>query len=796
MSDKNLKQGLSGKYFVKDNTFFDVAKTNPKDLVEKEIGDSKTPGKFLPQQKVTRWDNEANVSIRLVHDEKTPDVVVEGDDVVWKGKKVEARFYDVFNEEHPEGAGEFEIVLKEKPATNVVEFTVQDKDVEYFYQPELTAEEIAEGASQPANVIGSYAVYAKTPKTNWTGGKEYKTGKVGHIFRPKIIDSANTEVWGDLHIENGILSVTIPQDFLDKAVYPVRHAAGLTFGYTTSGGTASGLGHDNIRSTQAYTPASNGDISSVHCYGGANSISSKTHAFRGVLYLDSDNSRVTFGSEVQIVSTSSLSWRTLSVSSAAVSSASSYMIGFWFKCLTDATGFIVMYDALAGKNLVRDNTVYHATNDPPATYTDSSSNASREYSIYATYTAAGSTSPSLSPSLSPSISPSQSPSASLSPSISPSISPSQSPSASLSPSISPSISPSQSPSASLSPSLSPSISPSQSPSASLSPSISPSISPSQSPSASLSPSISPSSSPSQSPSASLSPSISPSASPSQSPSASLSPSISPSISPSQSPSASLSPSISPSLSPSLSPSISPSQSPSASLSPSVSPSSSPSQSPSASLSPSLSPSISPSQSPSASLSPSVSPSASPSQSPSASLSPSVSPSLSPSQSPSASISPSVSPSIVSSISPSMSPSLSPSISPSQSPSASISPSRSPSISPSQSPSASLSPSLSPSVSPSQSPSASLSPSVSPSLSPSQSPSASLSPSLSPSESPSQSPSSSISPSSAPYGAILKRWDGSTWVKEPLKVWNGSAWVSKPLYYWDGSTWVDVDTTGI
>ncbi len=177
MSDKNLKQGLNGKYFVKENTFFDVAKTDPMDFVEKEIGDSKTPDKFLPQQKVMRWDNEVNFSVRLVHDEKTPDVVVEGDSVVWRGEKVEAKFYDVFNDEHPEGAGEFEIVLKEKPATNVVEFSLNTKGLDFFYQPALTQEEIEKGSSQLENVTGSYAVYVSEQKTNLTGGKEYKNGK-------------------------------------------------------------------------------------------------------------------------------------------------------------------------------------------------------------------------------------------------------------------------------------------------------------------------------------------------------------------------------------------------------------------------------------------------------------------------------------------------------------------------------------------------------------------------------------------------------------------------------------------
>lgn len=267
MSDKNLKQGLQGKYFVKDNTFFDVAKTDPMDFVEKEIGDSKEPGKFLPQQKVKRWDNECNVSVRLVHDEKTPDVVVEGDDIVWKGKKIEARFYDVFNDEHPEGAGEFEITLKEKPDTNVVQFTVQDKDVEYSYQGELTPEEIERGSERPENVVGSYAVYAKTPKTNYVGQKEYKTGKVGHIYRPRIEDSNGDWTWGELLIENGILSVTIPQEFLDNAVYPVRHAAGLTFGYTTQGASdkqlsTSGDGNGAAQKGTSIT----GTLSSVSAY--------------------------------------------------------------------------------------------------------------------------------------------------------------------------------------------------------------------------------------------------------------------------------------------------------------------------------------------------------------------------------------------------------------------------------------------------------------------------------------------------------------------------------------------------
>jgi hypothetical protein len=47
-----------------------------------------------------------------------------------------------------------------------------------------------------------------------------------------------------------------------------------------------------------------------------------------------------------------------------------------------------------------------------------------------------------------------------------------------------------------------------------------------------------------------------------------------------------------------------------------------------------------------------------------------------------------------------------------------------------------------------------------------------------------------------YFGILKRWDGSAWVKEPLKRWNGSAWANATLKRWNGSAWVLVDATGV
>ena len=107
-------------------------------------------------------------------------------------------------------------------------------------------------------------------KTNWEGGKLYKAGKVGHIYRPKIIDSAGNWTWGILNIKNGILSVEILQKFLDDAVYPIRHAAGLTFGYTSNGGTG-GTAPVNYAHGSYMNPtaSASGAVDSVSVYGGS-----------------------------------------------------------------------------------------------------------------------------------------------------------------------------------------------------------------------------------------------------------------------------------------------------------------------------------------------------------------------------------------------------------------------------------------------------------------------------------------------------------------------------------------------
>lgn len=208
-------------FTLERNTLKRAVKDNAADKIELEIGDSKSDD-FIPQAKIMRWDNETNFSIRRDNGARSYKTV--NGKVVAESQKEDVVIYEL-DDIGEDGGLEVELHLKEKPDTNAFEFTLQTKGLDFFYQPALTQEEIEQGASRPENVVGSYAVYHKTKKNNRVGGKEYKTGKAFHIYRPYCTDVAGKGVYADIELiingESGILRKTVPQEFLNNAVYPV-----------------------------------------------------------------------------------------------------------------------------------------------------------------------------------------------------------------------------------------------------------------------------------------------------------------------------------------------------------------------------------------------------------------------------------------------------------------------------------------------------------------------------------------------------------------------------------------------
>lgn len=175
------------------------------------------------------WGGENNLKIKAVgeYDKSERKLLSNTREAVSKDKNTTLIIEPI------DGGINVDTILHNKPDTNVFSYELIGwEDYDFWYQPALTQEEIASGDVRPDNVIGSYAVYHKTKKDN-----EYKTGKAFHIYRPEIIDNSGDRVWGELSFNNGILKVFVPQDFLDKANYPVK--VDPTLGQTSCGASNS-----------------------------------------------------------------------------------------------------------------------------------------------------------------------------------------------------------------------------------------------------------------------------------------------------------------------------------------------------------------------------------------------------------------------------------------------------------------------------------------------------------------------------------------------------------------------------
>ena len=136
-----------------------------------------------------------------------------------------------------DGGLRFELILKKKrPAmSNSFSFPLIAKNLRCAYQPFLTEQEILKREIiRPLNIEGSYPFYHAAKKNN-----QYMTGKMFDFFRPIAEDALGNKAWCSLYINPEIteLTVTVPQQFLDEATYPVT--IDPDFGYTFVGGSSS-----------------------------------------------------------------------------------------------------------------------------------------------------------------------------------------------------------------------------------------------------------------------------------------------------------------------------------------------------------------------------------------------------------------------------------------------------------------------------------------------------------------------------------------------------------------------------
>jgi hypothetical protein len=158
---------------------------------------------------------------------------------------------------------EWEIVLPDKPTSGSLEFPILTSGLVYFYQDSIC--EIS-GCSRPDSVQNSYAVYHASQWGNITRinesdtlREEYGTGKMLHIYRPRAWDEKGKTVWGRIDIDTikSILTISIPLDFLNQAVYPI--VIDPTFGYSSEPATRLTLSSSYAVLVNTHT-ASAGDV--------------------------------------------------------------------------------------------------------------------------------------------------------------------------------------------------------------------------------------------------------------------------------------------------------------------------------------------------------------------------------------------------------------------------------------------------------------------------------------------------------------------------------------------------------
>ena len=248
---------------------------------EVEIGD-KDSVDFKPTAKLTRLGWDISLLLGLATTEKILPTI-QGEKMLWQGKDYGAEFYQARD------GFKFNIILTKKPLTNVFPLDFNSENLNFYYQPPLT-EEYKEGWNEefqdyitvtetevknskgevcvhrPENVVGSYAVYHSSKRDHILGQTNYGNGKAWHWLRPLIWDSVGNKCWGVLFVGQGIRTVTIPQEFLDNAVYPVTIDDDLTFGADPeSPGGSSHYTSERLYGLVA-VPASDGAASKMSVY--------------------------------------------------------------------------------------------------------------------------------------------------------------------------------------------------------------------------------------------------------------------------------------------------------------------------------------------------------------------------------------------------------------------------------------------------------------------------------------------------------------------------------------------------
>jgi len=212
----------------------------------------------------------------------------------------------------------------------IVEFDVSSPaGLTFYYQPELTAEDIADGCERPDDIIGSYAAYwdhaGRFLRPEGSEIVNYETGKYCHLKRPLFICADGSTFWGYQTIANGVLTVAAPRDVisgLGAAQYPLT--LDPTFGYTSVGGTSftSNYNYAIYGSGVQFDADGSYTVTEISAYGSQGS----SLDVKGGVYEVTTTPTDLVGDVATISMSTTSEWRTASGLSIALTSGTSYCV--------------------------------------------------------------------------------------------------------------------------------------------------------------------------------------------------------------------------------------------------------------------------------------------------------------------------------------------------------------------------------------------------------------------------------------------------------------------------------------
>jgi len=187
-------------------------------------------------------------------------------------------------------------------------------------------------------------------------------------------------VWGKLNIEGNLLTIEIPQRFLDKAKYPV--SVDPEFGYTSLGASEYGYGGNKLYGSVYTSPVDIGEVTDMYVGG-----HSGTNLLKVSIVLESTLSFVANGITNGAAIGSPKNWgKLLFASNPTLSPSTDYLLAMIPK-------YNLVYFAYDSGPLY--SAYYDASNSyaTPTNPTDAvhlqTDYSSRKYSIYCTYVAIG-----------------------------------------------------------------------------------------------------------------------------------------------------------------------------------------------------------------------------------------------------------------------------------------------------------------------------------------------------------------------------------------------------------------------